>query len=263
MGCVSSSSRPAKEPPEPVPDIAKLEATPIQLISGEPLLTNITPSDESLTYNIRQTGGGTNGNTFEVSVPVEPGEKDDVKLDDVLYKVFPSFGLGGNQVHRGLQDLVSITKGGSNKNNNKQGVLAFCIKDVPKGVNAFKILNSGPNHKSQAPTQFKGPNNLDLYNYASIYFDYDSRVGSIKVAGQPKDDPPLYTVRQCTQSVWVVKRQGIPMICITQVKGLMPKFASYQTVMSPGVEAVFAIALTYICDAFRVVNEKQMIRYWQ
>jgi hypothetical protein len=115
-----------------------------------------------------------------------------------------------------------------------------------------------------APSIFKGPNKLELYTFASIEFDYDTHVCSIKIVGQGKDDTPLYSCRQCDKETWVIKKHGQGVIAqVKQVKGLMPMFTSWDVTMSPGVDAAFICCLTNIIDWFVDVLKKQWIKYYE
>jgi hypothetical protein len=115
-----------------------------------------------------------------------------------------------------------------------------------------------------APSLFTGPNKLELYTFASIEFDYDTHVCSIKIVGQGKNDTPLYSCRQCDKETWVIKKHGQGVIAkITQVKGLMPKFTSWDVTMSPGVDAAFICCMANIIDWFVDVLKKQWIKYYE
>jgi hypothetical protein len=84
------------------------------------------------------------------------------------------------------------------------------------------------------------------------------------MVGQGKKDQPLYTCRQCDEKTWVIKKHGQGVIAqITQVKGLMPKFTSWDVNMSPGVDAAFICCLANIIDWFVVVLKKQWIKYYE
>lgn len=148
MGCVPSSARPAKEPPEPVPDLTALKSTPVVLIAGEPALTSQhvpQSSDSSTLWNVRQTGAHANGNTLEVSVLNPDDPSADVPADAIVYKIAPTLGFGGHQIHRQMQDMVSVTSHGDGDDK----VLCYCIKDIPQGINVFKILKTEPVHAKQ------------------------------------------------------------------------------------------------------------------
>jgi hypothetical protein len=126
------------------------------------------------------------------------------------------------------------------------------------------LYSSLPYSICTAPSIFKGPNKLELYTFASIEFDYDTHVCSIKIVGQGKNDTPLYSCRQCDKETWVIKKHGQGVIAkITQVKGLMPKFTSWDVTMSPGVDAAFICCMANIIDWFVDVLKKQWIKYYE
>jgi hypothetical protein len=50
---------------------------------------------------------------------------------------------------------------------------------------------------------------------------------------------------------------------ITQLKGLMPKFTSWDVTMSPGVDAAFVCCMANIIDWFVDVLKKQWIKYYE
>lgn len=114
-----------------------------------------------------------------------------------------------------------------------------------------------------AATIFEGPNNIKLYIYAGIEFDKRTLIGSVKLGGQGKSSPPLYTIRQCSKTVWVVKKSEVPIIQCTQVKGSMPKFSAWELVASPGVDPALVIGLTISIDWFCKVCSMENIKYYQ
>lgn len=104
---------------------------------------------------------------------------------------------------------------------------------------------------------------MKLYVYAGIEFDERTLIGSVKLGGQGKNSPPLYTIRQCSKTVWAVKKNEVPVILITQGKGLMPKFTAWELVASPGVDPALVIGLTISIDWFCKVCSVENIKYYQ
>ena len=98
-----------------------------------------------------------------------------------------------------------------------------------------------------------GPNRLKLYTYALVDFDYKSHICSVRLDGQGKNAPPLYTIRQCTPSDWVVLKASIPIALVSQQPGLMPKFTAWDLVLSPSVNQALVISFAVCIDWFRVV----------
>lgn len=142
MGCVTSSPQEHAAPPEPLPDIEKLQNTRAPIIQGEPVLCDgMTDTTSSACLQMKQTGALRNGNTFEIA---PPGTSEQDK-NDLL--VEPAFSIGGQQLRRQMQDLEVLHY--NKRIDSTQTPKCFITKDVARGTNYFQILVDSPVRSTQ------------------------------------------------------------------------------------------------------------------
>lgn len=246
MGCKASVPV-EKAKPEPVPDYATLLKTKIHPIAGEPQLTSgedsFVDEDAALSLIFRQIGASNKGNTFQIET-----------YEDSLFnrlQIHPAKpGIG---VKKRLEDLIFLHY------ENIEKALGFAIKNVPRGLNFFMILSPTPLGKAQKPANFEGPPFCKvMYPYASVEFNLETNVASVKVAGQGKGDPPLYTIRQCNAKVWVIKRRDIVCAAIESVRG-MAKLSCYKVLLCAGTDPALMSLLASCIDSFLETAKTQ---YW-
>lgn len=119
--------------------------------------------------------------------------------------------------------------------------------------------------QSAEPSSIMGPNRLKLYIFALVDFNLKTHICTVKLHGQGKDSPPLYTCRQCNPSQWVVLKGAgpspQPIALVSQEKGLMPKFTAWNLCVSPNVNQALIISLTVCIDWFVLVMKKESIRF--
>jgi len=106
----------------------------------------------------------------------------------------------GIGVKKRLEDLVFLHR------EKGQEPIAYAIKNVPAGLNCYMILSPTPLRDGQKPTKFESPFG-PTYPYANIEFNPKTKVVSVHLTGQGRDQDPVYTMRQCNPKVWVIRKQ--------------------------------------------------------
>jgi hypothetical protein len=247
MGCTSSVPVEVASP-EPVPSYEILLKTKIQTLPKEPQLShgddNHT-SEEAVPLIFRKIKQSGKGDTFQVET-----------MEDALFhklQIRPAKpGIVGSGLKGRFEDLVFLHE----EDILNRGI-GFAIKNVPKGLNYYQILTPTPLRDTQKPVKFQGPSFCDeMFLFADVKFNIKSNVVSVKLSGQAKDAAPVYSMRQCNEKVWVVKKQNTVCAAFQQVRG-MAQLTCYRALVCAGVDPAFMSLLFATIDSFLAVAKTQ------
>eukprot|EP00522_Entomoneis_paludosa_P016880 CAMPEP_0172464096 /NCGR_PEP_ID=MMETSP1065-20121228/49350_1 /TAXON_ID=265537 /ORGANISM="Amphiprora paludosa, Strain CCMP125" /LENGTH=288 /DNA_ID=CAMNT_0013220237 /DNA_START=62 /DNA_END=929 /DNA_ORIENTATION=+ len=256
MGCKPSAPAIEKVANEPVPDYHIAQAK-ISALPGEPTLTsgddNHTNPDNAESLIFRQIGGSNKGDTFQLET-----------YEDTLFhnlQIHPAKpGIG---IQKRLEDLVFLHYENQEEFQN-QVALGFAVKSPSKGLNHYLILSPTPMREGQAPVKsIDGPVFChQMYPFASIEFDLQRNVANVRIAGQGKEDPPLYTLHQCNEKVWVVKKRNDVCAAIDSARGMGRSFTCYRVLVCAGANPALMSLLTHCIDSFLVTAKKQFWTFY-
>lgn len=185
---------------------------------------------------MKQVKTSVNGSTFE-KCPLALDNKD--TANEIILE--PEKGFGGQVLRRQLEDLCVVLK--NKRHDEQENALCYTVKAIAQGTNVYKILTTASIHANKKLTIFKDRNGNELFMFASADFDFKTLVGAVKLAGQRTSQPPVYTIRRCNANIWVVKKRVMIVMQVTQIKGLMPKFTSWEIIMAPGMDPAFGVCL--------------------
>jgi hypothetical protein len=249
MGCAASVPKEEAAPPDPVPDLESLKKTVITSLPGEPELNRGAfnfKSNEPLELLLRKVNASEKGDSFVL------------EWDDKVWQnlgIFPAKpGIG---MKKRLEDMVMTHADVKTFTGNQYEPVCLICKNVPQGLDHYVLLSPTPIREGQKPTNFVGPpGHEDMYLYASIVFNMDTQVCGIRVTGQGKDDEPLYTLRQCNDNVWVIKKKDIVAAAIQQEKGINKRFTLYHVLFCAGTDPLMMSLLVAAIDQFKITSRK-------